>query len=138
MEVIGLIRLQNEILEQYEDDFGKHASGTNLARVRMVWNSIPIQLAKENKKFFFCQMKQGARMKDFEVAIEWLLDCGLITKVHKVNSPSVPLKAYVDYSAFKLFSLDIGLQMHLLLDPHYFLHLHPYQRHSTMSLYATR
>ena len=104
-----MIRLQNEILEQYEDDFGKHASGTNLARVRMVWNSIPIQLAKENKKFFFCQMKQGARMKDFEVAIEWLLDCGLITKVHKVNSPSVPLKAYVDYSAFKLFSLDIGL-----------------------------
>lgn len=108
-DYVEVRRLQNEILEQYEDDFGKHASGTNLARVRMVWNSIPIQLAKENKKFFFGQIKQGARMKDFEVAIEWLLDCGLITKVNKVNSPSVPLKAYVDYSAFKLFSLDIGL-----------------------------
>lgn len=102
-------RLQKSILEQYEDDFGKHTDNADLARIRMVWNSIPMQLAKENKKFFFGQIKKGARMKDFEVAIEWLADCGLIVKVYKVSSPSMPLKAYVDFSAFKLFLLDVGL-----------------------------
>lgn len=102
-------RLQASILEQYEADFGKHASAGELARIRMVWNSIPMQLAKENKKFFFGQIKQGARMKDFEIAIEWLLDCGLIKKVYRVNKPAVPLKAYIDFSAFKLFLADIGL-----------------------------
>ena len=102
-------RLQKSILEQYEDDFGKHTDNADLARIRMVWNSIPMQLAKENKKFFFGQIKKGARMKDFEVAIEWLADCGLIVKVCKVSSPSMPLKAYVDFSAFKLFLLDVGL-----------------------------
>jgi len=102
-------RMQKSILEQYEDDFGKHATNAELARIRMVWNSIPMQLAKENKKFFFGQIKTGARMKDFEIAIEWLLDCGLITKVYRVNKPAVPLKAYIDFAAFKLFLLDVGL-----------------------------
>lgn len=102
-------RLQKSILEQYEDDFGKHATSASLARIRMVWNSIPMQLAKENKKFFFGQIKAGARLKDFEIAIEWLLDCGLITKVFKVKKPAMPLKAYIDFSAFKLFLLDVGL-----------------------------
>ena len=101
--------LQTSILEQYEADFGKHTSAGELARIRMVWNSIPMQLAKENKKFFFGQIKQGARMKDFEIAIEWLLDCGLIKKVYRVNKPAMPLKAYIDFSAFKLFVVDIGL-----------------------------
>lgn len=101
--------MQNEILRQYEDDFGKHATKNELARIRMVWNAIPMQLAKENKKFFFGQIKAGARMKDFEMAIEWLLDCGLIKKVYRVNKPSMPLKAYIDFSAFKLFLVDIGL-----------------------------
>lgn len=108
-DYVAVRRLQKSILEQYEDDFGKHTDNTNLARIRMVWNSIPMQLAKENKKFFFGQIKKGARMKDFEVAIEWLADCGLIVKVYKVNSPSMPLKAYIDFSAFKLFLLDVGL-----------------------------
>ena len=102
-------RIQNSLLAQYEDDFGKHAGGNELPRIRMVWNSIPIQLAKENKKFFFGQIKTGGRMKEFETAIEWLKDCGLITKVNKVSKPAVPLKAYVDFSAFKLFLVDIGL-----------------------------
>lgn len=102
-------RMQKSILDQYEDDFGKHATNAELARIRMVWNSIPMQLAKENKKFFFGQIKTGARMKDFEVAIEWLLDCGLITKVYRVNKPAMPLKAYIDFAAFKLFLLDVGL-----------------------------
>ena len=102
-------RIQNSLLAQYEDDFGKHAGGNELPRIRMVWNSIPIQLAKENKKFFFGQIKTGGRMKEFETAIEWLKACGLITKVNKVSKPAVPLKAYVDFSAFKLFLVDIGL-----------------------------
>lgn len=75
----------------------------------MVWNSIPAQLAKENRKFFFGQIRQGARAKDFELAIEWLLDCGLVGKVYRVEKPAVPLKAYAEFSAFKLFLLDVGL-----------------------------
>jgi predicted AAA+ superfamily ATPase len=101
--------MQNEILLQYESDFGKHTPSNELPRIRMVWNSIPMQLAKENKKFFFGKIKEGARAKDFELAIEWLQDCGLIQKVYKVNKPAMPLKAYVEFSAFKLFLLDVGL-----------------------------
>lgn len=101
--------MQNLILEQYENDFGKHTLANELPRIRMVWNSIPLQLAKENKKFFFGKIKEGARAKDFELAIEWLQDCGLIKKVYKVSKPAVPLKAYIDFSAFKLYLLDVGL-----------------------------
>lgn len=108
-DYVKIRAMQNAILAQYEDDFGKHDTQNELARIRMVWNAIPMQLAKENKKFFFGQIKTGARMKDFEMAIEWLLDCGLIKKVYRVNKPSMPLKAYMDFSAFKLFLVDIGL-----------------------------
>ncbi|MBQ8813404.1 MAG: ATP-binding protein [Lachnospiraceae bacterium] len=101
--------IQKSLLAQYENDFGKHIETSELARIRMVWNSIPMQLAKENKKFFFGQIKTGARMKDYEIAIEWLLDCGLIKKVYRVSKPAVPLKAYIDFSAFKLYLLDVGL-----------------------------
>ena len=102
-------KMQNNILEQYENDFGKHTPVNELPRIRMVWNSIPLQLAKENKKFFFGKIKEGARAKDFELAIEWLQDCGLITKVYKVSKPAVPLKAYLDFTSFKLYLLDVGL-----------------------------
>ena len=108
-DYVAVRNIQRELLDQYENDFGKHAETSDLARIRMVWNSIPMQLAKENKKFFFGQIKSGARMKDYEIAIEWLLDCGLIKKVYRVNKPAVPLKAYTDFSAFKLFLLDVGL-----------------------------
>lgn len=101
--------IQHEILEQYENDFGKHTPANELPRIRMVWNSIPMQLAKENKKFFFSKIKEGARAKEFELSIEWLQDCGLITKVYKVNKPAMPLKAYIDFSSFKLYLLDVGL-----------------------------
>lgn len=101
--------IQNTIIELYEDDFSKHTTENELPRIRMVWNSIPMQLAKENKKFFFGQIKEGARAKDFEIAIEWLLDCGLIYKVYRVNKPAMPLKAYMKFSAFKVYMLDVGL-----------------------------
>lgn len=101
--------MQNAILEQYENDFSKHTVSNELPRIRMVWNSIPLQLAKENKKFFFGKIKEGARAKEFELAIEWLQDCGLIKKVYKVTKPAMPLKAYTDFSSFKLYLLDVGL-----------------------------
>jgi hypothetical protein len=101
--------LQNQIIEMYEDDFSKHTTEHTLPRIRMVWNSIPMQLAKENKKFFFAKIKEGARAKDFEMAIEWLCDCGLISKVYNVSKPAVPLKAYTEFSSFKIYLLDVGL-----------------------------
>ena len=101
--------IQNEIVRQYEGDFGKHIDARTLPRIRMVWNSIPMQLAKENKKFFFGQIKKGARSSEFETAIEWLTDCGLVYKVNRVNEPHIPLKAYINMSAYKLFMSDVGL-----------------------------
>lgn len=108
-DYVQVRRLQNTIIELYENDFSKHTSAGELPRIRMIWNSIPMQLAKENKKFFFGQIREGSRLKDFELAIEWLSDCGLIKKVYRVSKPAMPLKAYIEFSAFKLFLLDVGL-----------------------------
>ncbi|MCQ2445152.1 MAG: ATP-binding protein, partial [Mailhella sp.] len=106
----GRVReIQLSILSQYEGDFGKHVGAGELPRIRMVWNAVPMQLAKENRKFFFGQVRKGSRQKDFETAIQWLVDAGLVHKIHKVEKPAIPLKSYVDFSAFKLFFLDIGL-----------------------------
>lgn len=102
-------QIQNDIVRQYEGDFGKHIDAKTLPRIRMVWDSIPMQLAKENKKFFFGQIKKGARSSDYEIAIGWLVDCGLIYKVSRVNEPHIPLKAYKSINAYKLFMLDVGL-----------------------------
>lgn len=101
--------IQNDIIRQYKGDFGKHIQAKDLPRLHMVWESIPMQLAKENKKFFFGQIKKGARSAEFEVAIQWLLDCGLVYKVNRVNEPHMPLAAYKDLSAYKLFMIDVGL-----------------------------
>ena len=101
--------IQNNILRQYQGDFGKHIASKELPRINMVWESIPMQLAKENRKFFFGQMKKGARSSEFEVAIQWLQDSGLIYKINKVNAPLIPLSAYKDFSAYKLFLIDVGL-----------------------------
>ncbi len=101
--------IQNAIITQYKGDFGKHAGPRELPRINMVWESVPMQLAKENRKFFFGKMKKGARSSEFEIAIQWLEDSGLVHKVHKVNEPHVPLAAYKDFSAYKLFLLDVGL-----------------------------
>lgn len=102
-------QIQSDIVRQYEGDFGKHIDVRTLPRIRMVWDSIPIQLAKENKKFFFGQIKKGARSSDYEIAIRWLIDCGLIYKVNRVKEPHMPLKAYKSMNAYKLFMLDVGL-----------------------------
>lgn len=101
--------IQKRILDAYEQDFSKHAPNEVVPRIRMIWNSIPSQLTKEHKKFIYGIIKEGARAKDYELAMLWLTDCGLVHKVHRVSSPSIPLKAYEDLKAFKLFLLDVGL-----------------------------
>ena len=101
--------LQKQILAAYEQDFSKHAPNEIVPRIRMLWNSIPAQLAKENKKFIYGAIRQGARAKDYELAMSWLIDCGLIHKINRVTKPGMPLKAYEDISAFKLFMVDMGL-----------------------------
>ena len=102
-------RIQNRILNSYEGDFSKHAPNETVPRIRMVWQSIPSQLAKENKKFVYGVIREGARAKDFELAIQWLVDCGLLLKSHRVSKPGIPLAAYQDISVFKLFLHDVGL-----------------------------
>lgn len=102
-------RIQRNILLSYESDFSKHAPKEQVPRIRMVWNSIIGQLSKENKKFLYGMLRQGARAKDFELAIEWLRDAGLIYKVNRTKSGELPLNAFEDFSAFKLFLVDVGL-----------------------------
>ena len=101
--------IQKRILAAYEQDFSKHAPNEIVPRLRMLWNSIPSQLAKENKKFIYGLVREGARAKDYETAIMWLSDCGLVHKVSRVNAAGIPLRAYEDLKAFKLFLLDVGL-----------------------------
>ena len=101
--------IQKRILAAYEQDFSKHAPNDIVPRLRMLWNNIPAQLAKENKKFLYGLVREGARAKDYETAIMWLNDCGLVHKVSRVNSGNMPLKAYEDFRAFKLFVADVGL-----------------------------
>lgn len=101
--------IQKRILAAYEQDFSKHAPIEIVPRIRMIWNSIPSQLAKENKKFIYGLVREGGRAKDYELAIMWLCDCGLVHKVSRVNAAGIPLKAYEDLKAFKLFIVDVGL-----------------------------
>ena len=101
--------IQKSIIEAYERDFSKHAPAIEAPRIRMVWHSIPSQLSKENRKFIYGMIKEGARAKDFELAIEWLKDAGLIYKVNRCKKAQLPLAAYEDFSAFKMFLSDIGL-----------------------------
>lgn len=101
--------VQKRILEAYEQDFSKHAPLEIVPKIRMVWNSIPSQLAKENKKFLYGLVREGGRAKEYETAIMWLCDCGLVYKIERVKGGGIPLKAYVDQKAFKLFVVDVGL-----------------------------
>ena len=101
--------VQKRILEAYEQDFSKYAPLEIVPKIRMVWNSIPSQLAKENKKFLYGLVREGGRAKEYETAIMWLCDCGLVYKIERVKGGGIPLKAYVDQKAFKLFVVDVGL-----------------------------
>lgn len=102
-------KIQKRILDAYEQDFSKHAPIEIVPKIRMIWNSIPSQLAKENKKFIYGLVREGGRAKEYETAIMWLCDCGLVHRVSRVNAAGIPLKAYEDLKAFKLFIVDVGL-----------------------------
>lgn len=101
--------LQKEILSAYEEDFTKHISANTVAKIRLLWKSIPAQLSKENKKFIYGAAKEGARARDFEAALSWLINSGLVYRVNKITKPDLPITAYEDFNSFKLFVLDVGL-----------------------------
>ena len=108
-DVMRVRDIQNDILYAYRNDISKHVPASEANRISMVWQSMPSQLVKENKKFIYGVAKPGGRAKDFEVAIQWLLDAGLVYKAERVRLPKMPLKFYADISSFKLFLLDCGL-----------------------------
>lgn len=101
--------IQDKIIAAYKNDISKHAPLQQIQRINMVWNSIPSQLARDNKKFIYGALRKGARANDFEIAIQWLIDSGLVHKIYRINKATLPLKFYEDISAFKLFLLDCGL-----------------------------
>jgi len=101
--------IQKNLINYYQQDFSKHAPNNIVPRIRQLWNNIPTQLAKENKKFIYGLIKQGARAREYEIALSWLIDCGLVYQVNRVNACKIPLSAYQDFNAFKLYMLDVGL-----------------------------
>ena len=109
MIYLRYVRSKNNLLQYYEEDFSKHAPKEVVPRIMMVWNSIPSQLAKENRKFMYGALREGARAKDFELAIQWLEDAGLILKSYRVSKPDIPLIAYMEMNSFKMFMFDVGL-----------------------------
>ena len=108
-DVAEVRKIQKNLLLYYENDFSKHAPKELIARIQMVWNSIPAQLAKENRKFIYGVIREGARAKDFETAIQWLSDYGLVYKSARVKKAGMPLISYVDFPSFKMYMLDVGL-----------------------------
>lgn len=102
-------QIQTRLLAAYEQDFSKHAPNNIVPRIRQLWNSIPAQLSKDNKKFIYRQVQEGARAREYDLAMQWLSDCGLIQQVKRVTKPHIPLSAYEDPKAFKTFTLDVGL-----------------------------
>lgn len=101
--------IQNNLLRAYEEDFSKHIDKPNIAKVNMIWNAIPSQIAKENQKFIYGQLKAGARAAEFENALTWLKETGLVYPITKISKPDLPLSGYEDRSFFKLYMLDVGL-----------------------------
>jgi len=101
--------VQKNLLAAYEQDFSKHAPAELVPRIRLLWHSLPAQLARENRKFIFGLVREGARAREFELALQWLLDSGLLHQVFRAAKPALPLKAYRDLKAFKLFMVDVGL-----------------------------
>ncbi len=115
--------IQNAVLNAYALDFAKHAPKDQIMKINQVWDSIPSQLAKENKKFIYSVIRQGARAREFEVALQWLLEAGLIHKVSLISTPKIPLSAYSDLNIFKIYLVDVGLLGAMSnLDPKAILH----------------
>lgn len=109
MDIREVDRVQSEILEAYEHDFAKHAEQTDVPKIRLIWNSLPSQLARENKKFLYSVVKKGARAREYENALNWLINADLVKKVSRISKPGIPLAAYEDIDAFKIYMGDVGL-----------------------------
>ena len=109
MDIREVDRVQSEILEAYEHDFAKHAEQTDVPKIRLIWNSLPSQLARENKKFLYSVVKKGARAREYENALNWLINADLVKKVSRISKPGIPLSAYEDLDAFKIYMGDVGL-----------------------------
>ena len=108
-DILKVEKIQTEILRSYESDFSKHVSQSEANKISLIWNSIPSQLSRENKKFVYQALKTGARAREYEDALNWLRDAGLIYKISNTKKPAFPLKAYEDLTAFKIYMLDVGL-----------------------------
>jgi len=108
-DFVSVRKIQDEILVAYDKDFAKHAPSALLAKIRLLWRAIPSQLARENKKFIYTALRPGARAREYETALQWLEDAGMIHQVRRVTRPGLPLKSYEDFSAFKLYAHDVGL-----------------------------
>lgn len=108
-DLLGAREFQNEILKAYMLDFAKHAPAQYIMKISTVWNVIPTQLAKENKKFVYSAIRESARTREYGTAIQWLIDAGLIYPVFNITAPKLPLKGYLDQTAFKTYCLDVGL-----------------------------
>ena len=102
-------KIQESILRAYTNDFSKHISSTGKLKIDLLWESIPNQLTQESKKFVYKKIKQGARADEFKEALSWLINCGLVYKINRITKSALPIKAYEDTKAFKLFILDVGL-----------------------------
>lgn len=102
-------RILSDILDSYEGDFGKHAPAIDVPKIRLIWESLPSQLAKENKKFLYSAVKPGARAREYENALNWLRDANLVSKVNRITKPGLPISAYDDLDAFKIYMVDVGL-----------------------------
>lgn len=102
-------KIQKGILNSYQRDMSKHAPSEIVPRITDLWKSLPAQLSKENKKFIYGVIREGARAREYEIALQWLQDAGLIYKVFNVKAPRLPLVSYEDRVAFKIFVLDVGL-----------------------------
>lgn len=101
--------VQNRLLFDYEHDFSKYATASLTEKIRLIWESAPAQLGRENKKFIYSAVRKGARARGYEDAIQWLVDAGLLLRVNQISKPGIPLKAYQDKEIFKLYLLDVGL-----------------------------
>ena len=106
-DLIEVRNVQKKLLQAYENDFSKHAPSNIVPRIRALWNNIPTQLAKENKKFIYGLVKTGARAREYEIALSWLIDAGLIYQINRVNDNKIPISAYQDFNSFKLYILDV-------------------------------
>lgn len=112
------VKSLNNIIEAYERDFTKHPNIKEFPKISMIWKSIPSQLSRENKKFIYKVVKEGARAREYEDALQWLVNANLVSKVYRVSAPKIPLSAYDDLSAFKIYMVDVGILNRLsLLSP---------------------